>query len=83
MTMRKIKTIVAIGGGELKHGETLPVDRAIVKLAKKKRPRALFIPTASGDALGYWETFQAVYGKKLGCQTDVLFLLREKLSGRW
>lgn len=73
-------TIIAIGGGELKDLETLPIDRAIVKLSKKKHPKALFIPTASNDAIGYWETFQNVYGGKLQCETDVLFLLRERLS---
>lgn len=75
-----MSAIVAIGGGELKDLETLPIDRAIVKLAGKKHPKALFIPTASNDSVGYWETFQGVYGKKLGCETDVLFLIREKLS---
>ncbi len=75
-----MKTIVAIGGGELKDLETLPIDRAIVRFAKKKHPKVLFIPTASNDALGYWETFREIYGKKLGCKTDVLFLIREKPS---
>ena len=75
-----MKTIVAIGGGELRDLETLLIDRAIVKLSKKKHPKALFIPTASNDAVGYWETFQNVYGKKLGCETDVLFLIHERLS---
>lgn len=75
-----METIVAIGGGELKDLETLPIDRAIVKLAGKKHPRALFIPTASNDSTGYWDTFHSVYGKKLGCQTDALFLLKENLS---
>jgi dipeptidase E len=73
-------TLVAIGGGELKDLETLPIDRHIVKLSGKKRPKVLFIPTASNDALGYWEIFQNVYGKRLGCETDALFLVREKLS---
>jgi dipeptidase E len=73
-------TIVAIGGGELKDLETLPIDRHIVKLSGRKRPKVLFIPTASNDALGYWETFQDVYGKRLGCETDALFLVRGKLS---
>ena len=70
--------IAAIGGGELKDLETLSIDRAIVKLVKKKHPKVLFIPTASGDARGYWETFQIVYGEKLGCETEVLFLLNPK-----
>jgi dipeptidase E len=78
--MKKLRTIVAIGGGELKDLETLSIDRAIVKLSKKKNPRALFIPTASGDALGYWEVFREVYGNQLGCRTDALFLVREKHS---
>lgn len=73
-------TIVAIGGGELKNGETFPIDREVVKLARTKKPRVLFIPTASGDALGYYETFRTVYGKKLHCEVDALFLVREKLS---
>ncbi|MFZ1719968.1 MAG: peptidase E [Candidatus Moraniibacteriota bacterium] len=73
-------TIVAIGGGELKDLETLPIDRALVELSPKRHPRALFVPTASNDAFGYWETFQDVYGKKLGCKTEALFLIREKLS---
>lgn len=75
-----MKTIVAIGGGELKDLDTLPIDRVIVKLTHKKQPKALFIPTASNDAVGYWETFQNVYGKKLGCETDILYLIKEKLS---
>jgi len=70
--------IVAIGGGELKELETLPIDKEIVSLTGKRNPRALFIPTASNDAEGYWKTFQEVYGKKLGCTPNVLYLIREK-----
>ena len=72
--------IIAIGGGELKDLETLAIDRSIVKLAGKRRPRALFIPTASNDSVGYWNTFQTIYGKKLGCETDVLFLIENTPS---
>lgn len=72
--------IVAIGGGELKDLDTLPIDKAIVKSTGRIKPNALFIPTASGDALGYWETFKAIYGEKLGCKTDVLMLTRKKLT---
>jgi dipeptidase E len=70
--------IVVIGGGGIKNLETLPFDNLIVKLTKKKHPKALFIPTASGEPKKYCETFHRVYGKKLGCKTDVLFLLKEK-----
>lgn len=75
-----MKTIVAIGGGELGELETLPIDREIVRLSGKKSPVVLFIPTASGDSEKYWEIFQAVYGKRLGCRTEVLFLVKEKHS---
>lgn len=70
--------IVVIGGGEISKFETLPFDRRIVQLARKKRPKALFIPTASGEPKGYGESFRNVYGKRLGCQTDVLYALHEK-----
>lgn len=75
-----MKTIVAIGGGELGELETLVIDREIVKLSGKKHPVVLFIPTASNDSEKYWEIFQGVYRGKLGCKTDALFLVREKLS---
>ena len=45
--------IVAIGGGEIKDGETLNIDKFIVSLSGKERPLLLFIPTASHDAEGY------------------------------
>jgi dipeptidase E len=69
--------IVAIGGGEIRDLDTLLLDKEIVRLTGKKHPRALFIPTASGDSEGYWLAFQKVYGDMLGCTTEVLFLLRQ------
>jgi dipeptidase E len=73
-----MRKIVAIGGGELRNLETLPIDKEIVKLTGKKHPKALIIPTASNDSGKYWETFKNVYGKKLGCKTRVLYLIKEK-----
>lgn len=72
--------IVVIGGGELGQLETLSIDKRIVELTKKKHSKALFIPTASGDSENYFNVFDNVYGKKLGCKTDVLFLLKEKYT---
>lgn len=69
--------IIAIGGGELKDQETLLLDQFIVKQTQKAQPRALFIPTASGDAPAYIETFNQVYGLMLGCDTRALCLSRE------
>ena len=67
--------IVAIGGGDLRTLETLAIDKEVVLLSGKVRPRALFIPTASSDSHEYWEAFDSAYGNNLGCKTDVLYLL--------
>lgn len=63
---------ITIGGGQLALSETLKIDRFIVEATGKASPRALFIPTASGDAEGYCETFRKVYQKTLGCKADML-----------
>lgn len=70
--------IVALGGGELREGATRAIDARIVELSGKARPNALFIPTASGDAANYVETFEAQFGEALGCQTDTLYLLSQR-----
>jgi len=67
--------IVAIGGGEIADGETSGIDRRIVAAADGASPTALFVPTASGDAAGYRETFHDYYGDELGCETEVLRLV--------
>jgi dipeptidase E len=74
--------IVAIGGGELKDLETLSIDRKIVELTGKKRPKALFVPTALGDPDIYCLTFKSVYGNKLGCKVSALKLVRDRPSFR-
>lgn len=86
-TRRPAMKIISIGGGKLALRQTLPIDRFIVKLTRKKRPRALFIPTASGDDADYCEIFDRIYGTKLNCQVDCLRLLgrngeRKQLSKR-
>ena len=73
-------TIFAIGGGEISKLETLEIDKKIVESSKKIHPKALFIPTASGEPDEYIETFNDVYGEKLGCQTDVLLLLSRQVD---
>lgn len=72
--------IVAMGGGELRDEETLAMDKRVVELTGQPRPKALFIPTASGDPEGYCDTFERIYGRKLGCRTENLLLIREKLT---
>ena len=74
------KTIVAIGGGKITARETLPIDREILRLTRKKNPKLLFIPTASSDSEIYWKKVQKYFGDFLKCETDVLFLVKEKPS---
>ena len=76
--------IVAIGGGEIGRPgypiETEAIDREIIQLTGKEHPTALLLPTASGDSEVYWETFDNYFGQRLGCRTDVLYLVRESPS---
>jgi dipeptidase E len=76
--MRKV--IVAIGGGEIRTRGTAAIDREIIRLSGKKRPKLLFIPTASSDSQRYWERVQKYFGDFLKCKTDVLYLVREQPS---
>lgn len=73
-------TIFAIGGGEISKMETLDIDKKIVESSRKAHPKALFIPTASGEPKEYIESFNTIYGKNLGCKTDVLFLLNKQIT---
>lgn len=82
--------IVAIGGGEIGRPnketggfypiQTESIDREIIRLTGKENPKLLLIPTASSDDPGYLKVVEKYFGEKLGCQTDVLCLLREKPS---
>jgi dipeptidase E len=78
--------IVAIGGGEIGRPgtkiETQSIDEEVVRLTGKAHPKLLFIPTASGDSEGYLKVVQDYYGKKLGCEVEVLYLIRDKPTQR-
>lgn len=79
-----MKKIVAIGGGEIGRPgysiETSKIDKEILKLSGKKRPKFLFIPTASSDADGYVKVVNNYFGGKLGCAIDILYLVNKKTS---
>jgi len=81
-----MRKIIAIGGGEIGRAgypvETTEIDKEIIRLTGKTKPKMLFIPTASLDAPGYVEDMKRHFGGRLGCEVDVLLLLREKLSKR-
>ena len=73
-----MQAIVAIGGGDVADLETLPIDRHVVRLTGKKRPRALLLPTANGDAASNCKVFKTVYGNRLHCRTEVLRLVSRR-----
>lgn len=77
---KAIRKIVAIGGGVIRTAGTLAIDKEIIRLSEKKHPKLLFIGTAMSDSERYWKHINTYYGTKLGCKTDVLSLLKEKLS---
>ncbi len=74
--------IVAIGGGEIGRPgtevETLEIDREIIRLSGKQRPKLLFIPTATSDAESYCDVVREHFGGRLGCEVDILYLLGNK-----
>lgn len=74
------RAIVAIGGGVMKTRGTAAIDREIMRLAHKKNPKLLFIPTASSDSEIYWKHVQEYFGRFLKCKIDVLFLVKERPS---
>jgi dipeptidase E len=70
--------IVAIGGGSIGFGaakpEVTPISREIIRLSAKKKPRLLFIPTASSDDKGYIRSVKSHFGNFLKCEVEVLCL---------
>ena len=87
-----MKTVIAIGGGELRERETLKIDEYIANLAKEragdKRAYALFIPTASHDFMPYYNTFHKVYTGVFNIKTDVALTVfkdidYEKIKGKF
>lgn len=73
-------TIIPIGGGEINRGDTLAIDKEIIKLSGKKHPKLLFIPTASTDSQKYIRAVHKYFGAKLGCKVDELLLIAQRPS---
>lgn len=81
-----MNVIIPIGGGDIHSQTTLKIDKYIISLTNKEKPKVLFIPTASGDMQSYIDTFSRYY-ESLGCevsslllsQTDNEFLIRSKI----
>jgi dipeptidase E len=78
------RCIVAIGGGRVGTGrpQTTDIDREIVRLAGRRRPHLVFLPTASQDAADYCEAIIRHFGGRLGCSVDALLLYRDRPGPR-
>jgi len=64
------KNIVAIGGGGVGRSlGSLEIEKYIISLINKKRPKICFIPTASGDSSLYKLNFYRAFSK-LDCITS-------------
>ncbi|MBM6618144.1 peptidase E [Bacillus suaedaesalsae] len=59
------RQIFAMGGGGFSMEPDNPLlDRYILSLVNKERPRICFVPTATGDADGYINRFYQFFGKE-------------------
>lgn len=66
--------IVALGGGGFSDADRLtPLDRYLIELTGKSRPRVCFLGTASGDAERYAAKFYRAYASVAQASDLVLF----------
>ena len=86
------RTIICIGGGEIKDKTTLKIDEYIANLAKKRagdrRARGLFIGTASHDFMPYFNSFRKTYTSVFDIKADCLLTVyttyeREKIEEKF
>lgn len=74
-----MRTIIAIGGGEIKNKQTLEIDRYIAQKAKSragdKRANALFLGTASHDSMPYFNSFRKTYTSVFDIKAEVALLV--------
>lgn len=75
-------TIVTLGGGGFSQaGVVTPIDDHILHLTRVERPRVCFVPTASGDDLGYAEKFERAFAGRP--ETSVLSLFTKAANDTW
>src|SRR5438067_4418543 len=59
-----MRRIAALGGGGFSmEPRNLRLDRWLLSLTGKRRPRVLFVPTASGDSVRYIARFHRAFGR--------------------
>jgi len=70
-----MKTLIAIGGGEIRHKTTLKIDEYIAQKAKAhagdRRAIGLFVGTASHDSMPYFNSFRKTYTSVFDIKADV------------
>lgn len=83
MTDKITRTIVAIGGGEIRNKTTLDIDAEIAKLAflhaRGNRPCGVFIGTASHDSLPYFNSFRKTYTSNFDIKADLVLLTKKNI----
>jgi peptidase E len=62
------------GGGFSTEGRDAPVDRFLLKLTGKRRPRVLFLPTATGNVATYIANFHDAFGARASARHLDLFV---------
>lgn len=72
-------TIAALGGGDFGDAEMLPVVRRIVLRARTQKPKVLYMPTASYDDPGGFDSVRKLFGV-FGCSCSMLRLTDEGLT---
>lgn len=69
-------TVFAMGGGGFTmEPENPALDEFVLSLGRRREPRLLFLPTASGDGAEQTARFHAAFDDR-GCRTEVLELFR-------
>lgn len=78
------KTIIAIGGGEIKNKTTLKIDEYASNLAKARagevRATALFIGTASHDSMPYFNSFRKTYTSVFDIKAEVALVVYGEMN---
>lgn len=77
------RTLICIGGGEIRSKETLAIDEQIALLTKEKagekRAVAVFVGTASHDSLPYFNSFRKTYTSHFDIKADLALLTKKDI----
>jgi len=75
-----MRQIIAIGGGGFgREIKNLKIEKYIINQSKKKNPSICFIPTATGDDVGYINNFYKAFDS-LGCITSHVDLFKRTIK---